>query len=232
MDRLQEVAGASTRIGWFFRKKLWKVLTKCCVYVFQAQGDVKEQSTQYSHAVWNTFQTEKTEVMTLMISSLLHHCSSPLSRVSQHLCVVLLLVLRLVYGQKNACTCVMVLLIMVEEWWRRREELLNEAIFVFFAHKEYSRCVRLNHCCHMEYVSVSGNISFACRLRNLSDFIKNILICVPKMNEGLTSLEWTNQLNWKTPSPWSLGIHWLWSWHIIIIFFLTVLFGAAFYICI
>ncbi len=116
--------------------------------------------------------------------------------------------------------------------WRRREELLNEVIFVFFAHKEYSRCVRLNHCCHMEYVSVSGKISFACRLRKLSDFIKNILICVPKMNEGLTSLEWTNQLNWKTPSPWSLGIHWLWSWHIIIIFFLTVLFGAAFYICI
>ncbi len=29
------------------------------------------------------------------------------------------------------------------------------------------------------------------RVRKLSDFIKNILICVPKMNEGLTSLEKT-----------------------------------------
>ncbi len=26
-------------------------------------------------------------------------------------------------------------------------------------------------------------------VRKLSDFIKNILICVPKMNEGLTGLE-------------------------------------------
>ncbi len=26
-------------------------------------------------------------------------------------------------------------------------------------------------------------------VRELSDFIKNILICVPKMNEGLTGLE-------------------------------------------
>ncbi len=28
-----------------------------------------------------------------------------------------------------------------------------------------------------------------CRDRKLSDFIKNIFICVPKMNEGLTGLE-------------------------------------------
>ncbi len=27
------------------------------------------------------------------------------------------------------------------------------------------------------------------QVRNLSDFIKNILICVPKMNKGLTGLE-------------------------------------------
>ncbi len=27
------------------------------------------------------------------------------------------------------------------------------------------------------------------RVRELSELIKNILICVPKMNEGLTSLE-------------------------------------------
>ncbi len=28
-----------------------------------------------------------------------------------------------------------------------------------------------------------------CRVRKLSDFIKNILICVPKVNKGLTGLE-------------------------------------------
>ncbi len=28
-----------------------------------------------------------------------------------------------------------------------------------------------------------------CRVRKLSDFIRNILICVPKMNKGLMSLE-------------------------------------------
>ncbi len=28
-----------------------------------------------------------------------------------------------------------------------------------------------------------------CRVRELSDFIKNVLICVPKMNEGLVGLE-------------------------------------------
>ncbi len=28
------------------------------------------------------------------------------------------------------------------------------------------------------------------RVRELSECIKNILICVPKMNEGLTGLEW------------------------------------------
>ncbi len=27
-----------------------------------------------------------------------------------------------------------------------------------------------------------------CRVRELSDFIKNVLICVPKMNEGLVGL--------------------------------------------
>ncbi len=28
------------------------------------------------------------------------------------------------------------------------------------------------------------------QVRKLSDLIKNILICVPKMKEGLTGLEW------------------------------------------
>ncbi len=29
-----------------------------------------------------------------------------------------------------------------------------------------------------------------CRVRKLSDLIKNILICVPKMNKSVTGLEW------------------------------------------
>ncbi len=29
-----------------------------------------------------------------------------------------------------------------------------------------------------------------CRVKKLSDFIKNIFICVLKMNEGLKGLEW------------------------------------------
>ncbi len=33
------------------------------------------------------------------------------------------------------------------------------------------------------YIAVHG------RVRDLSEFIKNMLICVPKMNEGLTGLE-------------------------------------------
>ncbi len=36
---------------------------------------------------------------------------------------------------------------------------------------------------HVRTLAVYG------RVRELSDFIKNILICVPKMNEGLTGLE-------------------------------------------
>ncbi len=35
----------------------------------------------------------------------------------------------------------------------------------------------------------SNNIVVYVRVRELSEFIKNILICVPKMNEGLTDLE-------------------------------------------
>ncbi len=37
-----------------------------------------------------------------------------------------------------------------------------------------------------------GTFQLCCclwRLRKLSNFIKNIFICVPKMNEGLTGLE-------------------------------------------
>ncbi len=75
--------------------------------------------------------------------------------------------------------------------------------FVFFTHKKYSCSfvkLRLNHWCHMDYfndvlatfqsldrvriLAVDG------RVRELSEFIKNILIFfVPNMNEGLTGLE-------------------------------------------
>ncbi len=93
---------------------------------------------------------------------------------------------------------------------------------VFFAHKKYFRSfvkLRLNHWCHMDYFTDVlamfldlGTLQLHCclwRVRELSDLIKNILICVPKMNEGLTGLErhewvfndrifnfgWTNHLS-------------------------------------
>ncbi len=74
-------------------------------------------------------------------------------------------------------------------------------ILVFFAHKKYSRSfisVRLDHR-HMVYftnvlATFLGLETFQlccclCRERKFLDFIKHILICVPKMNEGLTGLE-------------------------------------------
>ncbi len=62
------------------------------------------------------------------------------------------------------------------------------------------KTLRLNHWCHMDYFNnvlttflglecVSCSWMCLCRIRNLLDFIKNILICVLKMNEGLTGLE-------------------------------------------
>ncbi len=60
------------------------------------------------------------------------------------------------------------------------EKSLNKVIIcVFFACKKNSSCfiiLWLNHSCHMDYF-------------NNADFIKNILICVPKMNKGHTGLE-------------------------------------------
>ncbi len=85
---------------------------------------------------------------------------------------------------------------------RGAEELLNKVIiFVFFAHKKYSRSfvkLQLNHWCHMHYFNNVftfldlGTFKLhccLCRVRKLSDFVKNILIFVLKMNEGLTGLE-------------------------------------------
>ncbi len=68
---------------------------------------------------------------------------------------------------------------------------------VFFAAKNYSRSfvkLCLNHWCKMDYFNDActtflGLECFSCialwMVRKLPDFIKNILICVVKMNEGL-----------------------------------------------
>ncbi len=82
-----------------------------------------------------------------------------------------------------------------------KTELVNNAIFVFFAHKKYS-CrfvkLRLNTDVTWTILSMSllyfwaWNISVALlpmQGQKLSDFIQNILICVPRMNEGLMGLE-------------------------------------------
>ncbi len=78
------------------------------------------------------------------------------------------------------------------------KKLLNKVvILVFFAHKKNPRCfikLRLNHWCHMDYfndvlttfLGLERGCCLGClwRVRELSDFIKNILICVPRMNES------------------------------------------------
>ncbi len=69
--------------------------------------------------------------------------------------------------------------------------------------KKYSRSfikLRLNHSWHMDYfnnvlttfldLERGSCVAVYAGFRKLSDFIKHILICVPKMNEGLTGLEW------------------------------------------
>ncbi len=88
------------------------------------------------------------------------------------------------------------------------KELLNkvEYIFVFFAHKKYSRSftkLKLK----LKFLDL-GTLQLRCclwRLRGLSDYIKNIWICVPKMNEGLgTTWRWVINdrifiLGWANP---------------------------------
>ncbi len=88
-------------------------------------------------------------------------------------------------------------------WIGEKSCWINRVIIVFFVYKKYSRCfvkLRLNPWCHMDYFTDvlatflcvdSGNILsvYIWRVRELSDSIKNILICVPKMNDGFTVLE-------------------------------------------
>ncbi len=87
----------------------------------------------------------------------------------------------------------------VEDWQKRRNCWIK-SLFLFSLRTKYSRSfinLRLNHWCHMDYfnnvlttclglecgscVAVAGSKS--------SHVMKNIFICVPKMNEGLTGLE-------------------------------------------
>ncbi len=70
------------------------------------------------------------------------------------------------------------------------KKFLNKVIFVFFALKEYSRSFYFNEVLaiflgleHVICAAVYG------RVRKVSNLIKNILICVLKMNEGLMGLE-------------------------------------------
>ncbi len=78
--------------------------------------------------------------------------------------------------------------------WRGGDELLNKVIFVFFEHKKYSHSsvkLRLNPWCHLDYfnnllatflsIDCVRNLAVYGRVRELSDFIKNILICDLKM---------------------------------------------------
>ncbi len=77
---------------------------------------------------------------------------------------------------------------------KRKNCWIKSLFYIFFAHKKYY-CSFINWC-HMDwcpyYVSGPWTCQLRCclcRVRKLSDFIKNILICVPKMNKGLTGLE-------------------------------------------
>ncbi len=86
--------------------------------------------------------------------------------------------------------------------WCRGDELLNKiVIFVFFT-SCYSRSfvkLWLNPWCHMDYftdvlatfldVDRVYYIAVYGRVRELSECIKNILICVPKTNKAFTGLE-------------------------------------------
>ena len=78
-----------------------------------------------------------------------------------------------------------------------------KSLFLFvFAHKKYSRRLinlRSSHCSQLDYINdvfnaFSGPASYNALeayggVIQLSDLIKNILICVLKMNESLTGLE-------------------------------------------
>ncbi len=86
---------------------------------------------------------------------------------------------------------------------RKRINSWIKLLFLFsICTKKYSHSFikwRLNHWCHMDYFTdvlatflglEHVSCIVICRVRKLSDFIKNIVIYVSKINEGLTGLEW------------------------------------------
>ncbi len=98
--------------------------------------------------------------------------------------------------------------------WRRR--IAEVVIFVLFVHKKYSRSfvkLRLNSWCHMNYFNDVFTTSLSLDrvriravcggVRELSDCIRNIFICVLKMNEGLTGLGWVinDRIVWSNHWP-------------------------------
>ncbi len=80
----------------------------------------------------------------------------------------------LIYVHRKACAFIVVPSIVAEYMiWRRRN-----AEFVFFEHKKYFRSfikLRLNHWCHMDYFN-------SIAVHAGTDFIQNLLICVPIVN--------------------------------------------------
>ncbi len=107
-----------------------------------------------------------------------------------------------VYAQIKPHIYTYVILSKMAPGWSGADKLLNKCvIFVFFAHKKYShsfKTLRLNHWCHMDYLTMSLwcfwtlNVVvplLSMQVRILSDFIKNILTCGPKTNNGLNGLE-------------------------------------------
>ncbi len=101
------------------------------------------------------------------------------------------------------CLHAEVLLIMAEDviWMKR---MLNKVFFfLLYTQKVFLQLrkstVEPLMSCHMDcFIDVLttflglGTFQLCCclwRVRKLMDFIKNILICVPKMNEGLTGLK-------------------------------------------
>ncbi len=130
--------------------------------------------------LWEYFLcAKKTKIPTLFNNFFASSQSpSPFTRVPWRMRVMLLM-------QEPAFWC---LVYGSCEWWQRltgREELLNKVvIFVFFAHKKYSRSfikLQLNHWCHMDMVVPLLSMQGQKALR----FHQNILICVLKANKGL-----------------------------------------------
>ncbi len=108
--------------------------------------------------------------------------------------------------QAEECTCMSWTRVKV---WLGREDIVEKSsislfivvIFVFLAHKKFSRSIKLqlNHWCHMNnfnnvlttFLGLEHGSCVAVYAGSESSQIssKNILICVPKINEGLTGLE-------------------------------------------